>query len=155
MRLDLTPEQAAANAAFSAFVKEDVAPFAERWDAEERIPAATIQALANRGYLGAALPRQYGGLDLDPLVYGMLHEEVGRGCSSLRSLLTVQGMVAHAIARWGTDAQRTHWLPRMASGEVIGAFALTEPRIGCDAKHVETRAAARDGGYRIAGTKKS
>jgi alkylation response protein AidB-like acyl-CoA dehydrogenase len=74
------------------------------------------------------------------ITYGLLTEEIGRGCSSVRSLLTVHDMVAHAILRWGSREQKERFLPRMARGEILGALALSEPNAGSDAKSVETTA---------------
>src|SRR5918996_1209796 len=99
-----------------------------------------IANIAARGYFGANVGRHWGGAGLDTATCGMLHEEIARGCSSVRSLLTVHGMVAHAIEKWGTDGQRRTWLPRLATGECICAFALTEPSVGSDAGAVTMRA---------------
>lgn len=85
---------------------------------------------------------------------GILNEEVGRGCSAARSLLTVHGMVELAILRWGSEEQRKEWLPCLAKGEKLGAFALTEPEVGSDAKSIETTAVLEDEFYVINGKKK-
>jgi glutaryl-CoA dehydrogenase (non-decarboxylating) len=79
------------------------------------------------------------------ITYGLLTEEIAKGCSSVRSLLTVHDMVAHAIHRWGSKAQRERYLPAMARGEILGALALSEPGAGSDAKSVETTAALTPG----------
>ena len=99
-----------------------------------------IARLGERGYLGGLVPRDYGGAGLDMVTFGLLNEEIGRGCSSVRSLLTVHGMVQFAILRWGREDQKKKWLPRLATGEVIGAFGLTEPAAGSDAAAIETDA---------------
>ena len=91
------------------------------------MPRDLIARLGQKGYLGGLIPLEYGGAGMDMVTFGLLNEEVGRGCSSVRSLLTVHGMVQFAIVRWGSDDQKKKWLPRLATGEVIGAFGLTEP----------------------------
>jgi glutaryl-CoA dehydrogenase (non-decarboxylating) len=154
MKIELTFQQKEAQAAFRAFVDEEIFPHADRFDREERISAELISKMAEKGYLGTILPREYGGLGLNMVTYGLLNEEIGRACSSTRSLLTVHGMVSYAIFRWGSQQQKEVWLPRLASGEVIAAFALTEPNIGSDAKHIETTAEKRGGFYVLNGEKK-
>lgn len=140
MRLELSPEQAAHKAAFRDFVDSRVVPLADQNDKEEWLPRELIREMAARGYLGAMLPRDYGGMGLDMVTVGVLAEELGRGWTSLRNLLTVHGMAALGILRWGTDEQRNEWLPRLASGAAIGAFALSEPSAGSDAKSIATTA---------------
>ncbi len=85
-------------------------------------------------------PGQMQAIGRDMIAYGLLTEEIGRGCSSVRSLLTVHDMVAHAIQRWGSPAQKQRYLPAMARGEILGALALSEPEAGSDAKSVQTTA---------------
>jgi glutaryl-CoA dehydrogenase (non-decarboxylating) len=157
MRLELSPRQRAARQEFRAFVAAAIAPHADRWDREEAIPAELPRQLAARGYLGALLPPEHGGRGLDAITYGLLTEEIGRACSSVRSLLTVHDMVAHAILRWGSRAQRERWLPALARGEVLGALALSEENAGSDAQGVETVAvedADADDGFVLTGRKK-
>jgi len=145
---------ASERAEFQAFVNRHVQPQAERFDAEERIPGSLIEQVGRAGYLGYAIPANHGGQGNGVLAWGFLNEEIGRGCSSLRSLLTVHGMVCHALQRWAGDAARAHWLPRLAAGRAIGAFALSEPHCGSDAHGVETTARALDDGFVLEGRKK-
>jgi hypothetical protein len=151
---ELTDEQARARAAFRGFVDAQVAPFADDYDREQRLPRALIDEAARRGFLGATLPAEYGGGAMSMLLYGLLNEEVGRGCSSLRSLLTVHGMVAHVVLKWGSRELRARWLPRLAAGEKLAAFALTEPGVGSDARAVETSARASHDAYVLSGRKR-
>jgi hypothetical protein len=88
------------------------------------------------------------------LSFGLLNEAIGRGCASLRSLLTVHGMVCRALVRWGTREQQTHWLPRLADGRNIAAFALTEPERGSDVADLQTRARAVDEDFVLDGRKR-
>ncbi|GMK38593.1 acyl-CoA dehydrogenase [Paenibacillus sp. CCS19] len=139
---------------FKAFVDEHIVPHANRFDREEQLPFSLIANMAAEGYLGATISPQYGGLGLSMGVLGELNEEMGRGCSSVRSLLTVHGMASLAIERFGTEEQKLRWLPRMAGGEVIGAFGLSEASAGTDTKAIETTATATADGYVLNGGKK-
>jgi glutaryl-CoA dehydrogenase (non-decarboxylating) len=154
MEFELTTRQNTDRTAFRAFVQKEIAPDADRYDQEERIPSALIQKLAQQGWLGALLPGEWGGRGMDMITFGLLHEEIGRGCSSVRSLLTVHSMVSHAIARWGSRQQKLSWLPRLATGDVIGAFGLSEPEVGSDASSVQATAVRRGDYYLLNGSKK-
>jgi glutaryl-CoA dehydrogenase (non-decarboxylating) len=138
MKIELTPRQSAARASFRDFARGEVAPHAATFDRERRIPDGLCEQMARLGYWGATIPAEYGGAAMDAITYGLLHEEIGRACSSVRSLLTVHCMTAQALLRWGSRGLRERWLPRLASGETIAAFALTEPNVGSDAGAVET-----------------
>jgi alkylation response protein AidB-like acyl-CoA dehydrogenase len=152
--MELGPAQEQARAEFAAYVDAHVAPHAGAWDLAARTPPEAVRALAETGWLGAVLPREHGGAGMDWVTFGLLNEELGRGCSSLRSLLTVHSMASHAILRWGSRAQKERWLAPLARGEAIGAFALSEPDVGSDASAVETVAEEVEGGYVLTGTKK-
>jgi hypothetical protein len=154
MRIELTQQQQQDQAAFRAFVDQEISPDADRYDQEERTPPELIQKVARAGYLGAIIPKEYGGLGLDMITFGLLNEEVGRGCSSIRSLLTVHSMVSHVILKWGSKQQKALWLPKLATGEIIGAFGLSEPNVGSDAKSVETTANRSNDHYVLNGQKK-
>ncbi len=154
MDLDLSAEQRAARERFRAFATERIAPFADVWDREERIPRDLIDDLARHGFLGSLLPREIGGAGFDRITYGLLTEEIGRVCSSTRSLLTVHDMLAHSLTRWGKPEAKERYLPLLARGERLGAFALSEPGTGSDAASIETRADEDGDGYRLFGTKK-
>ncbi|HEX2091037.1 MAG TPA: acyl-CoA dehydrogenase family protein [Longimicrobiaceae bacterium] len=154
------PEGAAAGKAgwtregFRAFVDREIAPFAGEWDRAERTPAETIRRVAEVGYLGALLPREVGGAGMDTVTFGVLNEELGRGCSSIRSLLTVHSMVAFTVHRWGSRAQKERWLGLLARGETVAAFGLSEPGAGSDPSAIETEAAPDGDGYVLRGRKK-
>jgi len=126
----LTDEQKAKHTEFKDFVSLHVEPFANEWDREQRIPDPVISMLAKSGYLGCSLPKKYGGQGWDIVTFGLLNEALGRGSSSLTGVLTVQAMVSMALLKWGTEAQKGKWLPPLAKGEMIAAFALTEPGVG-------------------------
>ncbi|WP_414529162.1 acyl-CoA dehydrogenase family protein [Nodularia chucula] len=154
MKIELTAQQKNAQTEFRAFVNEEIVPQANHYDQKEYTPHKLIEKLANQGYLGAILPQEFGGKSIDIITYGLLNEEIGRGCSSLRSLLTVHNMVAYALCKWGNKSQKEYWLPKLASGEVIAAFALSEPHVGSDAKSIETTATLSDNSYILNGQKK-
>jgi glutaryl-CoA dehydrogenase (non-decarboxylating) len=154
MDMQLNPAQQAAQDEFRAFVDQWVAPFADEYDRQQEMPAELIRRIAEKGYLGGIISKQYGGAGMDPVTWGLLCEEMGRGSASLLSLFTVHGMVAQAIIKWGTDAQRDKWLPKLASGELIGAFGLTEPNVGSDAASIETTATPDGEGWILNGRKR-
>ncbi|HEX3045086.1 MAG TPA: acyl-CoA dehydrogenase family protein [Bacillota bacterium] len=154
MKIELTEQQQKKKAEFRDFVDQEIIPFAAENDREERISPEMIQKLARKGFLGSMLPKEYSQESMDMVTLGILNEEIGRGCSSVRSLLTVHGMLALALSRWGTPEQKSYWLPKMVTGEVIGAFGLTEPNIGSDAKSVETTAVLTGDTYVLNGKKK-
>ena len=154
MKLELSTQQKNAKAEFRVFVNQEICPDAGEWDSKEFTPPELIKKIAQRGFLGAILPQEYGGQGMDMITYGILNEEIGRGCSSIRSLLTVHNMVAHALCKWGNKSQKQYWLPKFASGETIAAFALSEPNVGSDAKSVETTATLAGDVYVLNGQKK-
>jgi hypothetical protein len=151
---DLGPAERAQQRAFRAFAAREIAPHADGADADERLPRAVIRALAEAGHLGAALAREHGGGGMSHLAWGLLHAEIGRACASARSLLTVQTMVGRAIERWGSEAQRARYLPRLARGEMLAAFALSEPGAGSDLSAIEASARLDGDDYVIEGDKR-
>ena len=154
MDITLTVQQKEYQSQFRTFVDTEIVPYAAQMDREAQTPRELVQKIALHGYTGALIPQRFGGLELDMVTLGILSEELGRGCSSIRSLLTVHSMVAHAILRWGSESQRTHWLPRLANGSTIAAFGLSEPNVGSDAKSIETAAEQRGDCYILNGHKK-
>lgn len=154
MKLELSAQQKTSQAEFRTFVNEEICPRASECDRNEFTPPEIIKKLAQNGFLGAILPEAFGGQAMDMITYGILNEEIGRGCSSVRSLLTVHNMVAHALCKWGSKSQKEYWLPKLASGKIIAAFALSEPNVGSDAKSVETTATLAGDAYILNGQKK-
>jgi glutaryl-CoA dehydrogenase (non-decarboxylating) len=119
--MELTFEQQRLRTAFREFADAHIVPHANTWDRVERMPAEVVRQLASMGYLGAVLPADRGGAGFNMVEFGLLNEELGRGCSSIRSLLTVQSMAALAIWRWGTEAQKAQWLEKLGQGQAIVA----------------------------------
>jgi alkylation response protein AidB-like acyl-CoA dehydrogenase len=154
MDLALTPEQEAARRSVAEWVDAVVVPGAIRNDREERFPQEALDGLKRDGWVGLTIPEEYGGGGADPLTYCLVIEELGRGDANVRSLLSVHlGLVAGSINRWGNEEQKQQWLPRMASGEVLGCFCLTEPDHGSDPASLESTAVREGDSYRINGSK--
>ncbi len=154
MKLELTSEQKLDREQFKQFSDQEIVPHADHYDAQQALPSEIITKLAQAGYLALAIPVEYGGVGKDMLTLGLLHEQIGRGCSSVRSLLTVHGMVESVIARWGDRRQKEYWLPRLSSGQILAAFGLTEPEAGSDAGNIRTEAKAAGDFYFLSGRKK-
>src|SRR6185369_3955869 len=154
MCMELSRAQREARLRFRHFVHEHVAPHAGKWDREECVPPELIERLRQNGYLGSPLPVDAGGGGLDAITYGLLTEELARGCSSVRSLLTVHDMVALALWRWGSRELKEKVGTAAARAELLCALALTEPDVGSDAAGVRTEARAEGDGYVLNGHKK-
>src|SRR5579864_718425 len=152
--MELTFEQQRLRTAFREFADAHIVPHANAWDRAERMPAEVVRQLADKGYLGAVLPADCGGAGFDMVGFGLLNEELGRGCSSIRSLLTVHSMAALTIWRWGTEAQKAQWLKKLGQGQAIAAFALTEPEAGSDAREIRTEAVVSGDDFLLSGHKK-
>jgi len=154
LKIELTTEQLEQQEVFRVFVDKEVVPCADQFDKEERLPSELIGKIAENGFLAATIPESNGGKGMDMVTHGLLCEEFGSGSASVLSLFTVHGMLAQAILQWGSPEQRSHLLPQLASGKKIGAFGLTEPDIGSDAKSVQTTAKLDGASYVLNGTKK-
>jgi len=154
MNLSFTDDQIRCQEEFRRFADKHIAPGADAADREERFPLETVRQMANAGYLGSFLPHQWGGRAVDMVTYGLIHKEIGKACSSARSLITVHDMVCLAIWRWGTEEQRETWLRPMVRGDILAAFAITEPNAGCDLKGIETVVVQENGGYVLNGVKR-
>jgi alkylation response protein AidB-like acyl-CoA dehydrogenase len=155
MDMSLTAEQDAVRKAVKEWVDDVVVPRALSNDREERFPQEALDGLKQTGFIGMTIPEEFGGGGADPLSYLLLIEELGRGDANVRSIVSVHlGLVAGVIERLGTQEQKERWLPRMATGEVLACFGLTEPDYGSDAGNLQATAVRTDsGGYRINGRK--
>jgi butyryl-CoA dehydrogenase len=151
---ELTEEQRLIRETSREFSDREIAPRARENDRNERFDTELVQKIAEMGFLGAIVPEEYGGRGLDYRSYGLIVEEVGRGCSAMRTVVSVvTSLVCSSIARWGTEEQKREWLPQLCSGEALGCFGLTEPNTGSDAANLSTRATKVNGGWRISGQK--
>ena len=155
MDFDLSDEQRLIKETARAFSDREVAPRATRNAREQHFDLELVAKIADQGYLGSIVPREYGGAGLDYITYGILAEEIGRGCSAMRTVISVQtSLVCSTILKWGTEEQKQRYLPLLCSGEWLGCFGLTEPDTGSDAANQRTRATLKDdGSWRINGSK--
>ncbi|GGS20116.1 MULTISPECIES: acyl-CoA dehydrogenase family protein [Streptomyces] len=154
MDLALSVEQEAVRKLAEDFVAREVTPHVVAWDRAENVDRSIVKKLGGLGFLGLTVPEEYGGSGGDHLSYCLVTEELGRGDSSVRGIVSVSlGLVAKTIASWGSEEQKRQWLPLLTSGEAIGCFGLTEPGTGSDAGNLATRAVRDGGGYVISGTK--
>jgi alkylation response protein AidB-like acyl-CoA dehydrogenase len=131
-----------------------VEPFAEQWDREQRIPESVTAMVGESGYLGSTLPTEYGGQGWDTVSFGLLNEAFGRGSSALTDVLTVQAMVSMSLLKWGTKEQKEKWLPRLAKGQIIAGFAMTEPGAGSNIQLLSTALAPDGQQFILNGNKK-
>ena len=137
-----------------SFVDDEVLPHIGQWCTEGEFPRHLIAPMAEMGLLGAALPEEYGGAGLGPLAYGLIMQELERGDSGLRSFASVQnGLVIYPIHAYGNEEQRRRWLPRLAAGELIGCYGLTEPDGGSNPGGMRTRAVRDGDGWVLNGAK--
>ncbi|MGV7229164.1 MAG: acyl-CoA dehydrogenase family protein [Nitrospirales bacterium] len=137
------------------FAKKEIRPRAQDLDRKGEFPRDLIDGLAERGFLLPSVSREYGGLGLDPVYHGFFLEEIGKACCSTRGLITVNNaLIGETIFRWGNEEQKREWLPLIAAGKRIGAFALTEPNMGSDARNVKTSYTNKGDRYIIKGRKK-
>ncbi|HMJ35434.1 MAG TPA: acyl-CoA dehydrogenase family protein [Baekduia sp.] len=154
MDFSLTDEQELIRATAREFTDNEVVPAAKQNSRDHHFDLDLVRKIADQGYLGAIVGREYGGAGLDYRTYGLVVEEVGRGDSSMRTVISVQtSLVCSTIVKFGTEEQKQRYLPKLCSGEMLGCFGLTEPDTGADAANQKTRAVKVDGGWRINGSK--
>ncbi|HEY5766107.1 MAG TPA: acyl-CoA dehydrogenase family protein [Candidatus Deferrimicrobiaceae bacterium] len=151
----LTPEERLVRETARQFVNGEVLPIIDRHAQEETFPAHLIRPMGELGFFGPNLPEKYGCSGISNVGYGLLMYELERGDSGIRSFASVQGsLVMFPIYAYGSEAQKDYWLPKMATGEKIGCFGLTEPDFGSNPGGMRTRAVREPGGrWRINGSK--
>lgn len=150
----LTDTQRDIRAMAADFVDTEIAPHARAWDRAESVDRGIVKRLGDLGFLGLTIAEEYGGTPADMLSYVLATEELGRGDSSVRGIVSVSlGLVTKTIAAHGTAEQKSAWLPQLVSGNALGCFALTEPGTGSDAGSLATRAVRDGGDWLISGTK--
>src|SRR4051812_37019770 len=151
----LSEEERAVRASVRQFVDERIIPIIGDCYIEGRFPREIIPGLAELGVFGANLPEEYGCAGLNNVSYGLIMQELERGDSGIRSFASVQGaLVMYPIFAFGSEEQKQHYLPKMAAGEIIGCFGLTEPDYGSNPSGMITRAVVqRDGSWVINGAK--
>ncbi|KAB1912491.1 acyl-CoA dehydrogenase family protein [Micromonospora sp. AMSO31t] len=154
MDLQLSAEQVAARRLAAEFVDREVAPHAAAWDRREEVDPDIVGKLGRLGFLGLTVPEDAGGSGGDHVTYCLVLEELGRGDSAVRGIVSVSlGLVAKSVAAHGSPAQQQEWLPRLCSGDALGCFALTEPDSGSDAAALRTRAVRDGADWLLTGTK--
>jgi alkylation response protein AidB-like acyl-CoA dehydrogenase len=154
MNLSLTPEQQAYEAQVADFAKEHVAPQAALIDERGTFPVELIKAAAARGLMGVTIPTLFGGGGKDYVSYALAVEQLAKASSAVAVIAAVNNsLVAEPIAQFGSDPIKQTWLPRLARGESIGAFALSEENAGSDAANQQTTARLDDRGYTLNGRK--
>jgi len=151
---ELTDEQRLVQQTAREFADREIIPRARANDRNEHFDLELVAKLAEVGFLGSIVSEEYGGRGIDYRTYALIVEEVGRGDSSARTVVSVQtSLVCSSIERWGSEDQKREWLPRLCSGEALGCFALTEPGSGSDAANLATRAIPTESGWQINGQK--
>ncbi len=154
IEFELTDEQRLIRETAHEFADREIIPVARDNDRNERFDTDLVRKLGDMGYLGPIVSEEYGGRGLDYRTYALIVEEVGRGDSSARTVVSVQtSLVCSSIQRWGSEEQKHEWLPRLCSGEILGCVGLTEPDTGSDAANLKTRAERTSGGWKITGQK--
>ncbi|MCJ7507458.1 MAG: acyl-CoA dehydrogenase family protein, partial [candidate division Zixibacteria bacterium] len=154
MDFELSEEQRMFKDAAAEFAKEKLFPKAQEFEEKEEFPPELLKELANLGYFGMLLPEQYGGSGSGFVSYACTLEEFSKGCAALGVLLSVHNsLVCGAILQYGNEEQKKKYLPKLAKGEILGAYSLTEPQAGTDAGNLKTTAVLKDSNYVINGTK--
>lgn len=150
----LTDDERMIQEAARAYAREKLLPRVVSAFADERFDREIMTEMGEMGFLGAMLPEEYGGSNASHVAYGLIAREIEAVDSGYRSAMSVQSSLAmYPIYAFGTDEQKARWLPRMASGELVGCFGLTEADGGSDPASMKTRAEKVDGGYRLNGAK--
>ena len=136
------------------FVDERIIPVAQELEHADEYPTEIVEGLKELGIFGIMIPEEYGGLGESLLTYALCVEEIARGWMSVSGVINTHFIVAYMLMQHGTPAQKEKYLPRMATGEVRGAFSMSEPALGSDVSAVSTKAVkAEDGSYAITGQK--
>ena len=137
----LSAEHAQVRDAVRAFVTAEITPHAARWDRESAFPAQALSGLAALGCYGVAVPERWGGAGLDYTALAVIIEEIAAGCGATSTIISVNNCpVASILMAYANESQKAQWLSPLASGEMLGAFCLTEPHVGSDASALRTTA---------------
>ena len=154
MDYKLSPEHLMARTLFSEFAENEVKPYAEEVDETEEFPRGTVEKLEKYGFMGIPIPREYGGQGCDSLTYVMCVEEISKRCATTGVIVSAHtSLCCDPILKFGSPAQKDEFLKPLASGEKLGAFALTEPGAGTDAAGVQTKAVLEGEEYVLNGSK--
>lgn len=155
MDFNLTKEQLELQSKIHEFAQKEIAPYAAELDREAKFPSKILRKLAAQGYLGMCISKEFGGLELDPISQCIIIEEISKTCASTACCLAAHASIGtFALRNYGTDAQKQKYLPKLASGEMLACFSLTEPNAGSDAANIQTIARKdAEGNYLVNGHK--
>src|SRR5437868_3791129 len=153
MNFDLNEEQADIRDMVRRFAAQEMAPHAEEWDETHHFPREVYTKMAELGLTGMTTPEELGGSMLSRLTGAIVYEELARGEMATAVGLSVHNMITGSLARYGSQEQRQRWVPRLASGELLGAFSLSEADAGSDAASLQCRAESHNDLYILNGTK--
>jgi len=154
MNFDLTEDQIMYRESAREFAEKRLFPVAEKLDAKGEMPKELLQEAAEIGFFGLFAPEEYGGMAVDTLSYALIIEEISKACAGLAISMSVHNsLVIKAIEMYGTDEQKKEYLPKLAAGEIIGAYSLSEPNSGTDAGSLQCQAIAKGDDYIFNGTK--
>jgi alkylation response protein AidB-like acyl-CoA dehydrogenase len=149
----LTDVQADIVSAVRVFVDKEILPVASRLERADEYPTEIVDQMKELGLFGLTIPEEYGGLGESLLTYALVVEEIARGWMSVSGIINTHFIVAYMLLQHGTDEQKQRYLPAMATGDVRGAFSMSEPGCGSDVSAIRTRAVATQGGYVVDGQK--
>ncbi|WP_067858350.1 acyl-CoA dehydrogenase family protein [Nocardia shimofusensis] len=149
----LTEVQTDILATVRAFVDREIIPNAQELEHSDTYPTDIVERMKEIGLFGITIGEEYGGLGESLLTYALVVEEIARGWMSVSGVINTHFIVAHMISRHGTETQKAHYLPKMATGEIRGSFSMSEPDLGSDVAAIKTRATRTDEGYTIDGAK--
>jgi alkylation response protein AidB-like acyl-CoA dehydrogenase len=153
--LEKTDEQRAITEMVRQFADEQIIPNAEHYDHEDEFPEPIVEQMKELGLFGVTIPEEYGGMGLDLTTYAMIVEELSRGWISISGVVNTHFIGSYLLMKYGTDEQKQHFLPKMATGELRAAFSLSEPEVGSDVQGIKSVATKDDdsGDWILNGTK--
>src|SRR6476469_9481185 len=150
----LTDVQTEILAAVKSFVDKEILPYATELEHKDEFPEAIVDGMKEMGLFGLTIAEEYGGLGESLLTYALVVEQIARGWMSVSGVINTHFIVAYMISQHGTDEQKQHFLPKMATGEIRGAFSMSEPECGSDVAAIKTKAVRGDDGeWSITGQK--
>src|SRR5882724_13119855 len=135
------------------FVDKEIIPHAQALEHADEYPSDIVDGMREMGLFGLTIPEEYGGLGESLLTYALVVEQIARGWMSVSGVINTHFIVAHMINQYGTPEQKQHFLPRMATGEIRGAFSMSEPGCGSDVAAITSRGVRADGDYLLTGQK--
>jgi alkylation response protein AidB-like acyl-CoA dehydrogenase len=138
---EMTDEQRAIVEMVRSFVDNEILPNAEEYDHEDKFPEPIVEQMKELGLFGVTIPEEYGGMGLDLTTYAMIVEELSRGWISISGVVNTHFIGSYLLMKFGTDEQKQHFLPKMATGEIRAAFSLSEPEVGSDVQGIKSTAA--------------